>query len=91
MNEPVYLNLSILELSKMVMHDFWYDCVKAIYKKKCKFMLHGQSQLYKIYKTEDIYAGIVKNGEARFDTSNYELYRPLPKMKEHKNNWLNER
>ena len=34
MNEPVCLNLSILELSKMVMHDFWYDCVKAIYKKK---------------------------------------------------------
>ena len=25
MNKPVYLNLSILELSKLVMHEYWYD------------------------------------------------------------------
>ena len=50
------------------MYDFWYDCVKANYEKKCKFMLHGYSQLYNIHKTEDIYVDNVKNGEARFDT-----------------------
>ena len=31
MNKPVYLRLSILELSKIIMHEFWYDCVKPIY------------------------------------------------------------
>ena len=25
MNKPVYLNLSILEFSKLVMHEYWYD------------------------------------------------------------------
>ena len=31
MNKPVYLGLSILELSKMVMYEFWYDHVKPNY------------------------------------------------------------
>ena len=25
MNKPVYLALSIIELSKILMHEFWYD------------------------------------------------------------------
>ena len=28
MNKPVYLVLSILELSKILMYEFWYDDVK---------------------------------------------------------------
>ena len=31
MNKPVYLGLSILELSKTLMYDFWYDYVKPKY------------------------------------------------------------
>ena len=33
MNKPVYLGLSILELSKVLMYEFWYDyvCIKCIY------------------------------------------------------------
>ena len=34
---------------------------------------------------------IAKDVEARFDTSNYELNRPLAKKKEPKRNWLMER
>ena len=33
-NKPVYLGLSILELSKIVIYVFWYDDVKANMKKK---------------------------------------------------------
>ena len=29
-------------------------------------------------KTDDIYKGIAEHAETRSDTSNYELYRPLP-------------
>ena len=28
MNKPVYLGLSIFELSKTVMYESWYDCIK---------------------------------------------------------------
>ena len=31
MNKPVYLGLSILDLSKTVMYEFWYDYVKPKY------------------------------------------------------------
>ena len=35
-------------------------------------------------KTDDIYKDIAKDVETRFDTSNYELDRPLPKTKKKK-------
>ena len=31
MNKPVYLGLSILELSKILMYEFWYDYVQTKY------------------------------------------------------------
>ena len=36
MNKPVYLGLSILELSKILMHEFWYDYVKPKYGENAK-------------------------------------------------------
>ena len=36
MNKPVYLRLSILELSKILMYEFWYDYVKVKYDEKAK-------------------------------------------------------
>ena len=30
MNKPIYLRLSILEISKILMYDFWYDYMKLI-------------------------------------------------------------
>ena len=38
MNKPVYLGLSILELNKIVMREFWYDYVKPKYGEKSKFV-----------------------------------------------------
>ena len=31
MNNPAYLGLSLLDLCKTVMHEFWYDYVKPKY------------------------------------------------------------
>ena len=42
-------------------------------------------------KTDDIYKDIAGGVETRFDTSNYELDRPLPKARTKKSNWINER
>ena len=41
MNKPVYLGLAILELSKILMYEFWYDYVKPKYGKKTKIVLYG--------------------------------------------------
>ena len=36
MNKAVYLGLSVLELSKILMYEFWYDYVKPKYDEKTK-------------------------------------------------------
>ena len=41
MNKPVYLSLSILEISKTLMYEFWYDYIKPKYQQNAKIMLHG--------------------------------------------------
>ena len=42
-------------------------------------------------KADDIYKNITEDVETRFNTSNFELDRPLPKGKKQKSNWINER
>ena len=43
-------------------------------------------------KTENVYKDIADDVEKRFNTSNYEVNRPLPKeKKKQKWDWINER
>ena len=84
MNKLVYLGLSVLELSKILMYKFWYDCVKPKYNEKAKlcYMDTDSSSIYT--KIDNIYEGIAEDVETRFDSSNYELDRPLLKGKNEK-------
>ena len=36
MNKPIYLGLSILEISKILMYEFWYDYMKPKYGNNVK-------------------------------------------------------
>ena len=36
LNKPIYLGLLILEISKTLMHEFWYDCIKPKYQNNAK-------------------------------------------------------
>ena len=36
MNKPVYISLSILDMSKTVLYEFWYDYVKPKYDENAK-------------------------------------------------------
>ena len=86
MDKPVYLGLSILELKKILMHAWalvWLCKTKIWWK--IKIVLHGYRQFHCIHKNSNIYKEIAEDIEARIDTSNYELDRPLPKGKNKKN------
>ena len=70
MNKPIYLGLSILEISKIIMHEFWYDYMKKIYGDMVKLCYMDTDSLIMNTKTKDFYKDIAQNVEERFDTLN---------------------
>ena len=84
MNKSIYLGLSILEISKIIMYEFWYDYMKKKYGDMVKLCYMDTGSLIMNIKTKDFYKDIARDVEERFDTSNYDVDRPLPKGKNKK-------
>ena len=82
-NELVYLGMSILELSKIVIYEFWYDYVKPKYGEKANLCCLDTDIFIVYIKLDDIYKDIA-DVETRFDTSNDDLIRTLLKGKNKK-------
>ena len=78
MNNPIYLGLSILEISKILMYEFWYDYMKPKYNDNVRFCYMDTDSFIMNIKTNDFYKDISNDVDNRFDTSNYEVKRPLP-------------
>ena len=57
MNKPFYLGLSIPEVSKILMYEFWYVYVKPIMVKKQSFIVY--------IKTDDIYKDIAEDADSK--------------------------
>ena len=79
MNKPVYLGMSILDISKTLMYEFWYDYVKPKYKDKAKLCYMDTDSFVINIFTEDFFEDINNDVERWFDTSNYDKNdkRPL--------------
>ena len=84
MNKPIYLGLSILEISKTLMYEFWYEYIKPKYGNDVKLCYMDTDNFIMNIKTNDFYEDIANDLENRFDTSNYEVNRPLPMGKNKK-------
>ena len=72
MNKPVYLGLSILEISKTLMYEFWYDYFKPKYQNNAKLCYMDTDSFIIHIKTEDFYKDIADDVKKRYDTSDYE-------------------
>ena len=79
MNKLFYLGLSILDLSKTVMYEFWYGYVKPKYGENAKLCYMDTDSFIVHVKIDDIYKDIAEDVDTRFDTSNFEMGRPFPK------------
>ena len=84
MNKPIYLGLSILDISKILMYEFWYDYLKPKYNDNVKLCYMDTDSFIMNIKMSDFYKDIANDVEKRFDTSNYEVNRPLPTGKNKK-------
>ena len=71
-NKPVYLGMSILDISKTLMYDFHYNYIKKKNGPKAKLLITDtDSSMYEIH-TEDFFEDIRKHIKEKFDTSNFE-------------------
>ena len=68
MNKPIYLGLSILEISKILVYEFWYDYMKPKYGHNVKLCYMDTDSFIMNIKTEDFYKDIAYDIEKRFDT-----------------------
>ena len=60
MNKPVYLQISILEISKIFMYEFRYDYIKPKYGEKAKLSYMDTDSFIVYIKTDDIYKDIAE-------------------------------
>ena len=89
--KPIYLGSLILEISKILMYEFWYDYMKPKYNDNVRLCYMDTDSFVMHIKTNDFYKDIANYVECKFDTSNYEVKRPLPIGKNKKSYRINER
>ena len=80
MNKPVYLGQAILDFSKTLMYEFWYDYIKPKYQEKAHLCYIDTDSFIAYTETEDFYKDIASDVNNWFDTLAYDKNdnRPLP-------------
>ncbi|CAC5411840.1 unnamed protein product [Mytilus coruscus] len=74
-NKPIYLGQAILDYSKQLMYDFYYNVVNKLWKKN-ELIASDTDSIFLNIKTEDIYEDM-KKIEDELDTSGYPKDHPL--------------
>ena len=84
MNKAIYFGLSMLEISKILMYELWYDYMKPKYNDNVRLCYMDTDSFIMNIKTNDFYKDISDDVDNRFDTSKYEVKRPLLMEKKNK-------
>ena len=70
--KPIYLGMSILDISKTLMYELWYDYIKPKYEDRAKLCYTDTDSFVIHIITEDFFEDIAPDVDIRFDTSNYD-------------------
>ena len=72
MIKPLYLGMSILDISKTLMYKFWYEYIRPKYGDRAK-LCYTDTDSFVIYiRTEDFFEDISSDVEKWYDTFNYD-------------------
>ena len=55
MNKPIYVGQAILDISKTLMYEFWYDYIKQKYGDNARLFYMDTDSFVTCIKTEDFY------------------------------------
>ena len=72
MTKPIHLGLSILDISKTLMYEFWYNYIKPKYGDQVKLCYIDTDNFVIYIETKDFYKDIAGDLERWFDTFNYD-------------------
>ena len=72
MTKPLYLDMSILDISKTLTYEFWYDYITPKYKDRAKLCYTDTDSFITYIKTEDFFEIISNDVERWFDKSDYD-------------------
>ena len=77
--KPIYLGQAVLDISKTLMFEFWYDYLKPKYGDKIRLFYTDTDSFIMHIKTEDFYKDISADVDKWFYTSNFDKNdnRPL--------------
>lgn len=76
LDKPVYAGMTILEKSKILMYDFYYNTLKRQYGERCELIYTDTDSLLLKIQTDDAYKNIEGNKHL-YDTSDYPKDHPL--------------
>ena len=72
MTKPLYLGMSILDISKILMYEFWCDYINPKYGDRAKLNYRNTDSFIIYIKTEYFFEDISNDVERWFDTYNYD-------------------
>ena len=81
-DKPIYLGMCILDYSKLLMYQFYYDVVNELWKKN-ELVASDTDSIFLSIKTKDIYEDL-KQIQDYLDTSGYPEDHPLHSQKNKK-------
>ena len=76
LNKPIYVGMSVLDLSKWLMYDYYYNHLKVKYADRIKLLYTDTDSVIVHVQTDDPYKDMLESA-AIYDTSNYPADHPL--------------
>ena len=78
MVKPLHLGMSILDISEILMHEFWHNYINPKYGDIAKLCYKDTDSFIINIKTADFFEDISNDVDKWFDTSNYDKHDKIP-------------